>query len=711
MKHCDFLLEVGVEELPLASLDVIYQELGKKVREALVAQLFTFDDVYVEATPRRIALGIKSLLIQQPDRKEESKGPMLDKAYDASGKPTKALEGFLKSKEVTLNDIMIKELPKGKAVYVVQELKGQSVQQILPELITTVFKNLSFPKLMRWEASGFKFPRPVRWIVALVDDVVLEGFKLAGIQADRKSYGHRFLAPQSFVINNANWKTYNDALKKAEVVLSLEERENMILTDLKSQLQQNKVDEELLHLSAQLIEKPFLMKGNFKESYLKLPAEVLATCMKKHQKIFAYYDSKGILQNHFMAILNGERKGLDRIQFDYENVLESRLHDARYFYEEDLKTPLAKHLDALKELKYLGDLGSMHDKVLRLKEISSIFVKQTGHEDNLKDLTRVIELAKNDLMTGLVYEFPEIQGIAGREYALKNGENQIVAQAIATQYLPKNLFEDYENLAQLMNPVGALYGVLDRFDLITGAFALGMEPTGSQDPYALRRAAGSIAKIVRAHEIHFSISVMIQSLMKIYGKINLTKKEEAVTVESVSSKMNKFFRDRLIFELKLQPGTMDYELFEAVWKTNSDDLADVYSRYSSLIKIEKEHGDQIVLAGKIVERTNNILKAVKSEIGAVDKSLLEAPEEKKLFELIDKTEKTLNQKMDNREFSQATRLFCDTFFEPVNQFFDHVMVNVEDVKVRENRQALMKSINSLYTARFADLSVLSKLDK
>jgi glycyl-tRNA synthetase beta chain len=711
MSKCDFLLEVGVEELPLASLDVIYREMESKVRRSLESNYLTFENVLVEATPRRISLSIQGLLKNQPDREEEVKGPMIEKAYDKDQKPTKALEGFLRSKGVTLDDLIVKELPKGKAVYVVQEIKGQSVADILPEILEKILKELSFPKLMRWEASGFKFPRPVRWIVALVDDAVLEGFSLAGVQAGTTSYGHRFLAPEAFEIKSADWEEYVKALKNAEVILSLKEREEIIVSQLVHEFEQKEADEELVHLSAQLVEKPFFIKGDFKEEYLNLPSEVLATCMKKHQKIFAYYQSEGLLRNHFIAVLNGERNGLERIQFDYENVLESRLHDARYFYAEDLKTPLIDHLKALKELKYLGDLGSMYDKVMRLKQVAPSFAEQADKKECLEDFTRVIELAKSDLMTGLVYEFPEIQGIAGREYSLKNGENKTTAQAIGSQYLPKNLFEPYENLKASINEVGALYGVLDRFDLLVGAFAIGMEPTGSQDPYALRRAAGSIVKIVRAHDLHFSFAVTIQDLMDAYASVNLSQNKKAIAVDQVLARITSFFKDRMIFELKIQAGSIEAQLFEAVWQTSSDNLADVFERYFSLLKIQKENVEDMLQAGKIVERTSNILKSVKTEIGGVDKSLLEAPEEKVLFDLVCQTEKDLHEKMESRDFENATRIFGETFFEPVNQFFDHVMVNVEDQKLRENRQALMKSINSLYTARFADLSMLSKLDK
>lgn len=707
----NLLIEIGVEEMPLASLDVVYGELKAKAARVFEESRLGFDDIKVEATPRRIALSVSNLDARQKDQMLEVKGPSVEKAYDADGKPTKALEGFLRGKNAKLSDIKIKDLPKGQGVFLEQFEKGLPAEKVLPELLASLFKSLSFPKLMRWEASGFKFPRPIRWIVALLDSKVLSGFELAGVKAGKVSRGHRFLSPANFSLTSADWNAYLKALKKAHVLLEIEEREEKIRKDLAEKYAQKNPDEELVHLSAQLVEEPFLLDGGFEKEYLDLPGEVLATCMKKHQKIFAVYGPKGKLKNQFVAVLNGKRKGLPRIQFDYENVLESRLHDARYFFLEDKKSSLESHLGALEQLMYLGDLGSLRDKISRMENIAGSFAKNAGHEKLTNDLKRVVTLAKTDLMTSLVYEFAELQGIAGREYAKIAGENAEVAAAIGMQYLPKNLAEDYKILKKEVSVLGALFGILDRLDLLVGAFSIGLEPSGSQDPYALRRAGGSIVKLVRAHQLSFSISSLTKEISAAYDKVGLSKKEKSQPADKVAASLNRFLKERTVFELKLKPGSRDFEIFEAVWQANSDDLADVFDRFECLKSIYKKDETNFMRAGKVVERTHNITKAVKSQLEAPKADLLEAPEEKALFELLKAQGGAISEKIQSRSFQEATRLFGETFFEPVNAFFDQVMVNVEDMKIRENRQSLMKSINDLYTRQLADLSVLSRLDK
>lgn len=708
------LLEIGTEELPLSSLDVIYSDLRLVAEKVLKQYRFNFKSVKVEATPRRIAIFVEDLSNKQEDQSLELTGPSVEKAYQPNGAPTPALDGFLRSKGATQKQIQIKETPRGKFVAIQKYEKGKPFQSIFGEVLTAIFTGLSFPKQMRWEATGFRFPRPIRWIVVLLDQKPLV-WKFSGIRSGALSYGHRFLAPKAFKVYSAEWKLYQKLLKKNHILLSLSERESIIREALKKKYGQKEIDEELVHTNAQLVEEPFLLEGAFSKSYLELPAEVLASCMKKNQKIFACYDTRGKLNGHFVAVLNGKRNGLAKIRSDYENVLESRLKDAQFFYQEDIKQTLEQMTERLNQIVYLGSLGTMLDKTRRLVSLSEHFAAVIGRNDLRDDLKRAAFLSKADLLTQMVYEFPDLQGIAGREYALEHREKEKVAKMIGEQYLPKNLSDHFEELKKKISPEGALLGIVDRIDLLAGAFATGLEPTGSQDPFALRRAAGSVVKLIRAHGFHFSLRETFEAAIHQYVKSGVPM--ESRTPDQVLKKIMDFFRDRISFELKLKAGSREAEIFEAVWKSANNiekycDIADLFERFKSLTELCSQDTETFMKAAKVVERTSNILKGVKEDVSSlhVQMPLLKEPLEKQLYELVEKQAGMINLAFERREYAKATQLFGKTFYRPLNDFFEQIMVNAEDAEVRRNRQALMRSIFDLYACRLADLSVLSRID-
>lgn len=700
----NLLIELGTEELPVDGLQVIYSELAAKTKEVFKKNHLSFQGIQVGATPRRIALFLASVGAQQEDQVLELSGPSYEKAYDAEGQPTPALNGFLKSKNLNLKDVILKVTPKGKFVVGRKKEKGRPAHSILPALLKEIFTSLHFPKTMRWEPSGLRFSRPLRWIVALLDKKIIS-LPLAGVPSGRATYGHRFLAPKSLSLPRADWSLYKKLLQRAHVVLDLETRKSLIRKALKSRFAQNSFDEELLHTTAQLVEEPFLIRGSFSKNYLKLPAEVLTSCMKKNQKIFACRDAKNHLTGHFAAVLNGKRKGLGRIQADYENVLESRLRDAGYFYEADTKEPLAKKVPLLGQIIYLGKLGTMLDKTARLEKLAETFAALIGRNDLKDDLKRSATLAKADLMTQLVYEFPDLQGIVGREYALEAGEKEEVAKAIGTQYLPKNLAEDYREITKQFTPLGAFFGVMDRLDLLVGAFGMGLEPTGSQDPFALRRAGGCVVKIIRAFRVHFSLAEVIEKNTALYGA-SLDKKT------NLTARLKKFLEERIVFEIQAKPGSRAYEILLAVLRSASDDLADVLDRYDVLARLYEHEPENFLKAAKVVERTGNILKGMKEDKGKdINPELFQEALERELFQLCEGRSREITESLTKRDYKQATLTFGKVFYDPLHQFFDKVMVNVEDPAIRGNRQALMKRINRLYTERLADLSMLSRLDQ
>ena len=696
----NLLIEIGVEELPVGALDVIYNELAVKVRQKLVDERIAFSDVKVEATPRRIALFVQGIATMQPDRELEISGPSYEKCYDPDGRPTPVLQGFLKSKQSAEKDIEVRETPKGEFIFLKKKEKGLAVVTLLPGFIQGLLASLSFPKLMRWESTNFKFPRPIRWIVALLDRKKIP-LVLADVKSGNKSFGHRFLSPQSFTISQADWKAYVALLKKKRVLLPIEMREALVRGVLKNRFGQKQSDEELAHMNAQLVEEPFFLAGTFSQEYLELPAEVLASCMKKNQKVFACYDAKGKMKNQFVAVMNGKRGGLAKIRSDYENVLDSRLKDARYFYEMDTRETFENKKPKLAELVYLGKLGSVLDKTERLEKLAAEFAQATGHQALASSLSRAAALSKIDLVTHLVYEMPDLQGIVGREYALEAGEKNEVALAIGTQYLPKNLTEDHSKVKKSITLLGALFGIMDRLDLLIGALGSGIEPTGSQDPFALRRAGGIVVKLIRTFEVSFSLDRILRANVDLYGN-KLTKAGD------LKPRLLKFLQERVAFELGVKPGTRPFEILQAVTRSSFEDVADDFKRFEILTGMDQK---VLIKAAKVIQRTANMLKGYGKPTGEPKEELLVEAEEKKIFELLGTRMRDVAEPLEKGEYEKATRSFADVFFIPLNDFFDHVLVNAEDPALRENRMALVAKVHRLYAARIADLSVLSRIDE
>jgi len=699
------LVEIGVEELPLGSLDVIYGELASMTANALKEARLAHGDIAVEATPRRIAVFIDGLAEKQSDEKLELRGPSVEKAYTPSGEPTPALNGFLRSKNASQDEIIVKDSPKGKLIVLEKKEKGKAAAKVLPAIIETLFRTLPFPKLMRWAADGFRFPRPIRWAVAILEKKVLR-FRLGDVVSGDRTYGHRFLAPQPFKIKEAHWEQYQKSLKKAHVLLSLEQRKKFVRQSLSSKLNQKQIDEDLIHTTSQLVEEPFILVGRFSKTYLELPSEVLASCMKKNQKIFACYDAKGFLMSRFVAVLNGKRKGLARIQSEYENVLESRLRDAKYFYEQDTKEALEKRYPKLNEITYLGDLGTLQEKSERLVELAEDFCGCVGRLDLVEDLKRVARLAKCDLLTQLVYEFPDLQGIVGREYAIEAGEKDEVARAVGMQYLPKNLSDAAADLKKQLTPLGALFGILDRLDLLVGAFGSGIEPTGSQDPYALRRAGGGLMKLIRAFGFHFNLFEVAKKNLSAY------KNKTTVGEKEVLEKLSRFFKERMLFESEVKAGTHAYEILQAVLCSESGDVAEIFHRFHVLTQLFENNTEHFIQAVKVVERTSNILKGMKESVPKEIRSeLFQTQLERKLFDLLQSNESRMSELMKKKQYDEATIFFGQTFYAVLHEFFDQVLVNVPEDDVRRNRYALMKRVNSIYTEPLADLSVLSHIEE
>lgn len=696
----NLLVEIGAEELPLSALDLIYSDFKNAFGRLLERDRIAFSNIEVEATPRRISFFVGGLDARQKDSEEISWGPVKDKCFEpGTQNPTPAFSGFLKSQNAKPEQIVWEEKAPGTGFRAkfTKKLTGKPVKEVLPLLIQEVFQTMQFKRGLRWDATGYKFPRPIRWIAAILGNSVLK-FKIADVTSGKTSMGHRFLSNKNFNILKADWQAYHKLLEKQEVILSIEKREALIRGELAKKYGQKNPDEDLVHECAQLVEKPALLQGGFDKEYLELPADVLATCMKKHQRIFAVYSS-GKLQNKFVAVMNGKRSGLPKIAADFEKVLESRLKDARFFFKEDTAQHLEAYGKKLNQLAYLGALGSVADKTERLVIAAQDFAAAAGKKNLGESLRRTCFLAKNDLLTHLVFEMPELQGIVGGEYAKHFGEKPEIAQAIAQQYLPKNLSEKHDDVKKQMGELAALFGILDRLDLLVGAYGTGIEPTGSQDPFALRRAGGILVKLIRSFDIHFSLNTMVEQLAGLYGA-KLTKREGL-------PRLNKFLQDRAAFELGVKPGTQEYEILQAVLKTGFDDIAGVFVRYEKMMRVSIEGRNDFLQSVKIVQRLSNILKSSKETVSSWNSAKLVEEKEKALGQVFNSSKPAVEEKIAAGDFQAANKLYAQALALPVEAFFDKVMVNAEDAEIRRNRIGLLTEIRDLYTKNLADLSQLT----
>jgi len=726
-----FLLELGVEELPSDAIQSLRNELKGKIdhwlsennlfpeeelRNLLEAE-DSLQDIRIEVTPRRIVIYMEGLPLRQSDRTEEIVGPTTKVALTESNEPTKVLLGFLKSKGVTLDDIYKKTTDRGEYVAIRLVRKGVKIEKLLKHFASDIFERFPFPKTMRWD-SEIQFPRPIRWILALWGKEVLR-FKFAGLESDRLTYGHRFLANRSTSISNADFDLLEKKLASLHVTLAFEGRADKIRSYLLNINPAEKIDEELIAMSAALTEEPTFITGGFHKRYLELPVEILATSMRKHQKIFVTYDKKGKVLPKFIAVVNGKKKNPRLIQKNYENVLEAKLKDAEFFFQEDTKSSLETKVERLKKVTFLGKLGTLFDKTERMISTADVLCDELGVSDEVRNnLKRAAWLSKADLETQMVYEFPELQGYVGSIYAGKEGESKAVSQALKDYYLPTSASGrdplDLEGVSKKnadSRLVGALLGILDKLDTLVGALGLGLEVKGSEDPYALRRAANGIVLTVfelrrkGLATLSFSVEKLIARNVELYGdRLKLSCSE-------VTGKLRKLLEERVLWVLS-GDRARDKELLISIFKTSSDNLIDVLLKYSFFQGFEESDPVSFYQTYKILERTGNILKGAKGVAvgGPIEENLLRAEEEKSLYEALQDVEGVVGDSLKRQAYSEVTKLYAEKLYDRISAFFDQVLVNDKDEQIRRNRLTLMYRINILYTQNIADISHLTQME-
>jgi glycyl-tRNA synthetase beta chain len=684
----DFLFEIYTEELPALYLQGALRFLKGRFPELLKELSLSFEETLVEGTTRRIVLFARGLPESTPSQEIEIQGPAEAAAFK-DGKPTKALEGFARKHSVSTDTVLVRDTPKGRYCFLKKVTVGLPVAQVLKDTLPRLLKEIPFPKSMRWDATSVSFARPLRGILALLGQEVIP-IEIGSLKATRRTRGHSFLSPQEIEIANSGFAEYSHILSEKFVVVESEKRRQTILEKVKSIFDKygcEFTDFDLLDEVASMVEYPGVIEGTFSKSFLDLPGVVLEAAMREHQRYFALRARTGELLPTFVAVIDRTSEYAGIIREGHERVLNARLADARFFFEEDLKTPFSKNVEELKNVTLHQGLGTYYAKVQRLRNlVAFIGQKLKMSVKEILTMQKAAELCKADLVTLMVAEFPALQGRIGAEYARRSGESEEVAETIRGHYLPRRSDDPLPKTT-----FGAVLSLAEKFDNIVLFFGIGLIPTGSQDPYELRRQANAIVRIVWEHKFDLSLSDCLQAAAEAI-------QERILHVEIVRLTLS-FLRER-VESILLDRGER-YDIVAAVLETGMDNLLSLRDRLSTLKRLStKKYWGKLC---EVVERTFNISRGTVAS-RKLDRKLLKEKEEKALYNIYKKTRQKFSELALSGEYIEASKLYCEAFSEPVHEFFDKVFVNVEDKALRDNRMVLNWKINRLYVDAIADLS-------
>ncbi|MDH7576932.1 MAG: glycine--tRNA ligase subunit beta [Bacillota bacterium] len=673
----DFLLEIGTEELPARFMEPALAQLKELGETMLTENRIGFEAVQTYGTPRRLVLYIFKIGECQADLVEVVKGPPRRAAFDEAGRPTRAAEGFARSQGVAVADLIVRATPAGEYVFAEKRVPGRPAREVLSEQLPGLITGLFFPKPMRWADGELKFARPIRWLLSLLGDEVID-FALDGLKADRFSYGMRFFTKKPVRIEKP--ETYLEQMRRAFVIVDQAVRKKMIweLAQTAAAGAGGKVllNEELLEEITHLVEYPAPLCGSFSPRFLRLPPEVIITPMQEHQRYFPVWDEQGRLLPKFIVFCNGPVKDPDLVREGNEKVLRARLQDAEFFYEEDLKTPFEARVEKLKTIVFLEGLGSIYDKVERLVALSRYLGKALNLTEKQRAASeRAAFLAKADLVTSMVYEFPELQGIMGAEYARAGGEKKDICQAIREHYQPRFAGDTLPRTKP-----GAVLALADKIDNLVGCFGMGLEPTGSQDPYALRRQALGICHITLAYKFDFSLADLVAQAYAAYRKPDFK-----ASLSAVQAGLSNFFRARLR-NLFLDQGH-SYDLVEAALGPAHDRFLAVRARLEALVEMRGTPAFEALLTA--YTRAANLARHAGDR--KVDPALFTEAEERGLYRAWEKIKKDVVRLARKYDFKQALQAGA-SLVEPIDHFFGGVMVMVDDQALRENRLALLQDI-------------------
>jgi glycyl-tRNA synthetase beta chain len=689
-KTFDLLLEIGVEEIPARLMPDILKQLAAKGEEKFTEARLVYSRLEIFGSPRRLILYVQGLAEKAKDLEIEIKGPPKNVAFDKQGKPTKAALGFARNQGIEVGDLKLKHTEGGEYIFAFRSEPGCYVKELAPQILKDLITSLSFPKSMRWGAYQLRFIRPIRWLVALLGEEVIP-FAIAGVESGRVTHGHRFLGEENISLKDAS--SYFKTMEQHYVLLDPKRREMLIREQAEEigQREYAKVlwDETLLAEVVNLLEYPTAFMGSFDDAYLDLPAEVIVTAMKEHQRYFPMVDYTGELLPKFIAVRNGTKNNIDIVREGNEKVLRARLADAKFFYEEDKKIPLWQKTVELKNVVFLEGLGTVYDKVERLQELAGHIIHSLGIDEPVHSLVqRTVNLSKADLVTKMVNEFSELQGIMGREYALLDRENPLVAQGIYEHYLPR--FSGDE-LPQTM--LGSLVSIVDKLDNICGCFGIGIIPTGSNDPYALRRQAYGIVNILLSSDLDLGLSDLIDFTLKTYQNRGLFSKD----VHRVKGQVMDFFVPRI--KNALGERGFSYDSIEAVMAVDFDNIREALARLHAINKVRQ--GADFADFLTIFTRIHNLARQAPVE-GICKEDLLVEAAEKELYKQFRIIKPKYGAALQEQDYTGAIQLLLELQL-PLNVFFDEVLVMAKEENLKRNRLALLKELDHLFT-QIADFS-------
>jgi glycyl-tRNA synthetase beta chain len=705
----DFLLEIGCEEIPARMIDAASQELKRRVQDLLVRErLSGTEPITAFDTPRRLAVLAHHVAAEQPDVVEEVTGPAVAIAFK-DGQPTAAAHAFAKKVGVEVSRLHRISTPKGEYISAKATKKGRAASDVLRDSLPKELAGIYWPKNMYWRKPSERFVRPVRWLVALLDEEVIP-LEFDGVRASNESEGHRLLSNGAVRVPRAG-TTYVDVLEQAKV-LGRQAREQQIRKQLDAATRtisgaRWREDKELLDTVVNLTEFPSVTLGNFEPEFLQLPEEVLVTVMRDHQKYFAIENSEGKLAAHFLAVLNtdGDPQGI--IRHGHERVLRARFNDARFFWQTDQKHSLRDRLEMVRHVTFQKDLGSYHDKTLRVQRLAS-WLSETLRQEGVAIRPGVVHkaacLAKADLTTELVKECTELQGIVGGLYArvqqldegLPEATRFAIADAIYDQYKPESMEDSIPRTTE-----GAVLGIADKADTIAGMFALGMQPTGSKDPFALRRQANGIVRIIAEKKLPLEIHRLFEDARESYRGSEAEKRFSPKM--DYAKSITDFFRERLEFYLREALG-FKYDVVNAVLTAGSDDVVDAAARAAALAGVRSSSDfEAISIAFK---RMKNILRqareAGKHPATAINPAILKEDAERMLASLVPETAKKVEAFRREHDYEAALAEIAK-LRPAIDQFFDRVMVMVEDENLRANRLAVLETLTREFST-IADFS-------
>ena len=679
----DLLFEIGAEEIPAGFMPNILGQLKTLAETKLNDAHLPFESIATYGTPRRLALIVKDLADTSAEISERHKGPSASIAYDADGNATKAAIGFARGKGLDVADLVVED----GYIYAETKTAGVPAKDIVTDMLPQLITGLNFPKSMHWGNLDAKFVRPVRWLVALLDEEVIP-VEFATVKSGNVTRGHRFLGADEITIKNP--ASYVDTLKENFVMVDQDARRELIskqLHDIAASKNASIVwDDDLLEEINYLVEWPTALCGGFEESYLALPDAAIITPMKDHQRYFPLVDQDGKLLPMFLTVRNGSDHSIEVVQAGNERVLRARLDDAKFFFNEDRKKPLIDRQDGLTKIVFQEGLGNLADKTERLLKLGRVFGEECGlHEDAAVVLERATELAKTDLTTGMVTEFTELQGVMGKEYALLDGESEEVAEAIFEQYLPR-----FAGDVLPQTEAGKVLSIIDKVDNIVATFSRGLIPTGSQDPYALRRQTIGILNILLGSEWNISLRPIFKASMELLN-VAADKQEELLNQveEFFTLRLKNIFLDREV----------PHHVIDLLLSNNELSVADAEGLVNALLANRIDENVELVQA---YTRMYNLVKAV--EYTGVNSDLLKEDAEKALFEAASKASEASLVAWEANDYTAVVAVPA-TLVPAINKFFEDVMVMDKDEAIKANRLQLVRLAYSVM-AIIGDISAL-----